>query len=42
MKINIMCKKFDIRQTSLIKNEEGDDDALNTAPLTRLYKHYEY
>jgi len=27
-----MCKKFDIRQTSLIKNEEGDDDALNTRP----------
>ena len=42
MKINIMCKKFDIRQTSLIKNEEGDDDALNTTPLTRLYKYYEY
>jgi len=30
--INIMCKKFDIRQTSLIKNEEGDDDVLNTRP----------
>ena len=35
MKINIMCKKLDIRQTkqtSLIKNEEGDDDALNKRP----------
>ena len=33
MKINIMYKKFDIRQTSLINNEEGDDDdALNTRP----------
>jgi hypothetical protein len=32
MKINIMYKKFDIRQTSLIKNEEGDDDALNKRP----------
>jgi len=32
MKINIMYNKFDIRQTSLIKNEEGDDDALNKRP----------
>ena len=32
MKINIMCKKFDIRKTSLIGNEEGDDDALNIRP----------
>ena len=32
MKINIMYNKFDIRQTSLIKSEEGDDDALNTRP----------
>ena len=32
MKINIMRKKFDIRQTSLIKNEEGDNDALNKRP----------
>jgi hypothetical protein len=32
MKINIMRKKFDIRQTSLIKNEEGDDDALYIRP----------
>jgi len=32
MKINIIRKKFDIRQTSLIKNEEGDDDALNKRP----------
>jgi hypothetical protein len=32
MKINIMRKKFDIRQTSLIKSEEGDDDALNKRP----------
>ena len=32
MKINILCKKFYFRQTSIIKNEEGDDDALNTRP----------
>jgi hypothetical protein len=32
MKINIMYNKFDIRQTSLIKSEEGDDDALNKRP----------
>ena len=32
MKINIICKKFNIRQTSLIKNEEGDNDALNIRP----------
>jgi hypothetical protein len=32
MKINAMCKKFNIRQTSLIKNEEGDDDALYIRP----------
>ena len=32
MKINTMYNKFDIRQTSLIKNEEGDDDALNKRP----------
>ena len=32
MKINIIYKKFDIRQTSLIKNEEGDNDALNVRP----------
>jgi hypothetical protein len=27
-----MYNKFDIRQTSLIKSEEGDDDALNKRP----------
>ena len=27
-----MCKKFNIRKTSLIRNEEGDDDALNIRP----------
>ncbi len=32
MKKNIMYQKFDIRQTSLIKNEEGDNDALNKRP----------
>jgi len=32
MKINIMCKKFDILPTCLIKNEEGDDNVLNTRP----------
>jgi len=32
MKINIVYQKFNIRQTSLIKNDEGDDDALNTRP----------
>jgi len=32
MKINIICKKINILKTSLIKNEEGDDDALNTRP----------
>ena len=32
MKINIIYKKFDIRQTSLTKNEEGDNDALNVRP----------
>jgi len=32
MKINIIYNKFDIRQTSPIKNEEGDDDALNKRP----------
>ena len=32
MKINIMRNKFDIRQTSLIRNEEGDGDVLNKRP----------
>ena len=32
MKINIIYKKLNIRQTSLIKNEEGDNDALNIRP----------
>jgi len=31
MKINIICKKFNIWQTSLIK-EEGDNDDLNVRP----------
>ena len=32
MKINIIYKKFDIRQTSLIKNDEGDNDASDVRP----------
>ena len=32
MKINIIYKKLNIRQTSPIKNEEGDNDALNIRP----------
>jgi hypothetical protein len=32
MKINTMYNKFDIQQTSLIKSEEGGDDALNKRP----------